>query len=190
MPSSNARNRASARRRARTSARTSARSSARSSARARATATSRSRARALLDDDPRALPMMGPLARRTGAPSAVQVWLEVQGQQRLLRLHAALQLRRQLLERWSTLLDDADDRVTRRLELLGGDSLGYDTRLSDHDDDEDYGDIDDVRPRDRDSKDADDEKRPSKQASAPRATSRPRTSTRRTPTKKAAPRKR
>jgi hypothetical protein len=135
--------------------------------------------------------MMGPLARRSAAPSALQVWLEVQGQQRLLRLHSALQLRRQLLDRWSTLLDDADDRVTRRLELLGGDSLGYDTRLSDDDDDEDYGDTDgEERPEDRAPREADDEKRPATKSSAPRASSRSRSSTRRTPTKKSAARKR
>jgi hypothetical protein len=133
--------------------------------------------------------MMGPLARRGAAPNALQVWLEVQGQQRLLRLHSALQLRRQLLDRWSTLLDDADDRVTRRLELLGGDSLGYDTRLSEHDDDEDYGDTDEEkRPGDRASKEADD-KRPATRSSAPRASSRARSSTRRTPTKQSATKK-
>jgi hypothetical protein len=41
---------------------------------------------------------------------------------------------------------DADDRVTRRPELLGGDSLGYDMRLSDHGDDESHGDLDEDGP--------------------------------------------
>jgi hypothetical protein len=180
MPSPNARTRASARSRARRSAQ--------ESARARAAARSRSRARATLDDDARSMPLIRPLARRSVAPGALQVWLEVQGQQRLLRLHSALKLRRQLLDRWSTLLDDADDRVTRRLELLGGDSLGYDTRLADNDDGENYGDLEDAGPGHRPSR-QDEERRTASKASAPRASSRSRSSTRRTPAKKSAAKK-
>ena len=54
------------------------------------------------------------------------LWLELGGQQRLRRLHAGLQVRRQQLQRWSAQVDEFDDHVLERLDELGADPRGYD----------------------------------------------------------------
>lgn len=79
-------------------------------------------------------------------PPAPMFWLEVGGQQRLQRMHARLQVRRQLLQRWSTLVDDADQRIFQRLERLGNDVHGYDAEIGDQLDDQDYDASDRLTP--------------------------------------------
>jgi hypothetical protein len=70
------------------------------------------------------VPYPGPPRRRLRARP---LWLEAAGQQRLQAMHARLQIRRQLLSRWASLVDQVDQQVTQRLEGLGGDVEGYDT---------------------------------------------------------------
>ena len=57
------------------------------------------------------------------------VWLEIRGRQRLERLQARLELRRQRLQRWSALVDHLEQEVLDRLEEVGGGAAsegGYD----------------------------------------------------------------
>jgi hypothetical protein len=69
--------------------------------------------------------------RRLYASPQQRMWLEVAGQRRLRRLHQQLAARREVLRRWSALLDDVDRDVARRLADLGGDEDGYDTEIDD-----------------------------------------------------------
>ena len=124
--------------------------------------------------------------RAVPPPRAMAVWMEVQGQRRLLRLRAQLQLRRQLVNRWSTLLDEADGRVKRRLEHLGGDSLGYDTQLVNlADQGGGYGELDD--PHKNGGHPGHESGHPTKSATTSSATKK--TATKRTATKKTATRR-
>lgn len=68
-----------------------------------------------------------PGAPRRGMLRQRPLWLEAAGQRRLQAMHARLQLRRQLLQRWATLVEQVDEQVTERLEGLGGpEDEGYD----------------------------------------------------------------
>jgi hypothetical protein len=71
--------------------------------------------------------------RRMGRYAAPQqrLWLEIAGQRRLRRLHSRLAARREVLHRWSALLDDLDRDVSQRLSDMGGDEDGYDTASED-----------------------------------------------------------
>jgi hypothetical protein len=71
--------------------------------------------------------------RRIGRYAAPQqrLWLEIAGQRRLRRLHRRLAARREVLHRWSALLDDLDRDVSQRLSDMGGDEDGYDTASED-----------------------------------------------------------
>lgn len=77
--------------------------------------------------------MMAPNRRRLGRYVAPRqrMWLEIAGQHRLRRLQQELTARRAVLHRWSALLDDLDQDVSRRLQDLGGDEDSYDAQSHD-----------------------------------------------------------
>lgn len=73
-----------------------------------------------------------PGAPRRGMLRQRPLWLEAAGQRRLRAMHARLQVRRQLLQRWATLVEQVDEQVTERLEGLGGaEDDGYDPSSAD-----------------------------------------------------------
>ncbi len=73
-----------------------------------------------------------PGAPRRGMLRQRPLWLEAAGQRRLRAMHARLRVRRQLLQRWATLVEQVDEQVTERLEGLGGaEDDGYDPSSAD-----------------------------------------------------------